>query len=382
MANFWNRLFATIHFTAQGGRYERFLTLCTQQGIPIINVQPIPGGVCATVPARYYKQCSVHARRCRTRLNVTKRQGLWFQLKGYHGRWGLLLGPIVFLVSIGMMQQMLWSIRYDSSLTQPQQQTIQQLLYSMDIYEGAILTQEKLVQTEKMLLSQTAEFSWISLNFAKGRLVVEAVPAANKPEIEGNEAVDLVAKESGTILEINVQEGFAVKTRGQTVAQGELLIAAGKEDYSKTNIESHAKGTVTAQVKKTYLCTQPLQYTALIPTGEIEERLSVKIGTKQYFLQKEIALPQSLKKITHKQLSVLGFCLPATLEEEVVVPRVQTTISLQPKQAEQFAKMACMQQFYSEFPDAQILSMQEESTTEQGDLTYKITLEFIADIAN
>lgn len=380
--NFWSRFFASVHFTAQGGRCERFLSLCAQQGIPIIRVRPVPGGVEGVMPARFYKQSSYYARRCRTRLSITKRQGLWFQLKHYHGRWGLVVGPLVFCVAVVVMQQLLWSIRYDTSLSMAQQASLQQILYEMDIYEGAILTQEKLVQTEKMILSQNTEFGWISLNFGKGRLVVEAVPAANKPQIEGNEVVDLIAKASGTILEINAQEGFVTKMRGQTVAEGEVLIAAGKEDYAGNNISSHAKGTVVAQVQKTYQCKQPLQYTALIPTGETQHLLSLRIGAKQFFFQKESQQAQALRSVQHRQLSVLGFDLPATIEEELIAPRTQQVITLKEAQAKQAAQMACMQQFYAEFPDAQILFQQEEYSLEQDELVYKVALEFTANIAS
>lgn len=66
-------------------------------------------------------------------------------------------------------------------------------------------------------------FGWVSLNFEKGRLVVEASSALQKPAIESNDPVDLVAAADGILLEVNAQEGFAVKSVGQTVAAGDVL---------------------------------------------------------------------------------------------------------------------------------------------------------------
>lgn len=381
MAQLWSRIFAQVYFTAQGGSYERFLSLCNQQGIPISHIVPIVGGVKAVIPARFYKRAACNARRCRTQLRVKKRQGVWFVLRQYRGRWGLLLGPALFCVSIVAMQQMLWSIRYDASLTAAQQADLQQVLYSMDIYEGAVLTQEKLIQAEKMILNENTEFGWVSLNFGKGRLVVEAAPAAQKPQIEGNESVDLTAKASGLILDVNVQEGFAVKQKGQTVAQGDTLVQASKQDYTGNSIQTHAKGTVIAQVKQAYQCRQPLQYTARIPTGQTETVSSVRIGSKTFLLSKESQQAQAIKNSRHHQLSVLGFVLPATIEEELVAPTVQQQITLTEEQAVQYAKMACMQQFYTQFPDANILSQSDAWEMEERELVYDITLEFTANIA-
>ena len=218
MAKLWSGLFARVRFVALGGRYERFVSRCAQAGIPLARLRPVPGGVRGVIPARYYKQAAAQARPCRTRLRVERRQGLWFRLRRYRGRWGLLLGPLVFAVVFVLMQQMVWAIRYDPSLTAQQQSRIRQALYSMDIYEGAFLNQTRLRQAEKQMLNQNEDLAWVSLNLTSGRLVVEAAPAQPQPQVEGNESVDLIALTDGLILEMNVQEGFAAKQPGQTVA--------------------------------------------------------------------------------------------------------------------------------------------------------------------
>ena len=111
MAKLWSGLFARVRFVALGGRYERFVSRCAQAGIPLARLRPMPGGVCGVMPARYYKRAAAQARPCRTRLRVKRRQGLWFRLRNYQGRWGLLLGPLAFAAVFVLMQQMVWSIR-------------------------------------------------------------------------------------------------------------------------------------------------------------------------------------------------------------------------------------------------------------------------------
>ena len=57
-----------------------------------------------------------------------------------------------------------------------------------------------------------------------------------------------MAAADGILLEVNVQEGFAVKSVGQTVAAGDVLVSAYKPDPYEQPVESHAKGLVVAAV--------------------------------------------------------------------------------------------------------------------------------------
>ena len=256
MGLIWANCFAGVDFTAFGGRSEKLITLCSRQGVPLYNIRPTADGFTARLAARRYREVSRLARRCGTRLRVRERRGVLFRLRAYRGRWGLVLAPLVFAAAVHLLGQSVWSIRYDG-LDAAARSRVEQMLYSMDICEGAVLTQEKLRLAEKQLMDGDEAFGWVSLNFEKGRLVVEASPALQKPAIESNDPVELVAAADGILLEVNVQEGFAVKSVGQTVAAGDVLVSAYKPDPYEQPVESHAKGLVVAAVKKTYQCVQP-----------------------------------------------------------------------------------------------------------------------------
>lgn len=381
MANLWDGLFARVRFAAVGGRYERFVSRCAQAGIPLAHLRPIPGGVRGVMPARYYKQAAAQARPCHTRLRVQRRQGMWFRLRRYRGRWGLLLGPLVFAAAFVLMQQMVWSIRYDSALTTAECSQIRQALYSMDIYEGAILTQTRVRQTEKQLLNQNDGLSWASLNFAAGRLVVEAAPAQPQPAVEGNESVDLTALTDGLILKMNVQEGFAAKQPGQTVAAGEVLITAAKADREGNLIPVHAKGTVLARFNRSYQCTQPLEYQALLPTGRVWSRFSLRAAGHRLELPADPAGENDRVATTHRPLTILGFALPVTVEEQLVMERQMETVQLSVNEAQDLARLACLRQLFRDFPDAQILQQDEEYDVGENGVTVTVRLQVEANIA-
>ena len=381
MGRIWNGLFARVRFVALGGCYERFVSQCTRQGIPLAAVRPVPGGVTGTVPARYYKQAAAQARHCRTRLRVQRRQGLWFRLRRYQGRWGLLLGPLVFAAVFALMQQMVWAIRYDTALTATERSQIRQMLYSMDIYEGAFLTQTQVRQVEKQMLNQNEDLAWVSLNFSRGRLVVEAAPARQQPAVEGNESVDLTALTDGLILEMNVQEGFAAKHPGQTVAAGEVLVTAAKADRNGTLIPVHAKGTVLARFNRSYQCTQPLEYQAQLPTGKVWSQESLRAVGHELALPAQPAGENDRVSTSHHPLTILGFALPVTVEEQLVMERQTATVQLNEQQAQDKARLACLRQLYRDFPDARILQQAEECTVDETGVTVTVILQVEANIA-
>ena len=375
----WEKCFARVRFCAQGGRYEKLITLCGQQGVPLEHVRPVPGGFTAALPARYYRHTARLARRCRTRLRVQKKQGLYFRCKRYRGRWGLAVGPLLFLAAIALFGKTVWAIRWEG-LSTVQQRQVEAALYHMDIYEGAFLTQEKIRLSEKQLLSQSQELGWISLNFGKGRLVVEAAPAREKPVIEPNDAVDLVAAADGIVLETNVQEGFLQKKVGQTVAQGDVLISAVLPDHNLIPIESHAKGSVIAAVKKTYQCTQPLVYAANALTGEVQSEKALRLGPWRLALGRQSLAQQEDVKIRHEHLGVLGFALPVTLEERLNAPSEQQEFHLDQQAAREYAHYACMQQLYAEFPGAELVTESAQEDWQDGALVYTLTVDLKADI--
>lgn len=380
MAKMLDHLFARVRFRAQNGHYEKLITLCMEQGIPLARVKPVPGGFSASLPARYYKQAARLARRCHTRLRVEKRQGFYFRIRRFKGRWGLLAGPLVFMLAVQLFGNVIWAIRWDD-LSKVQQSSVSAALYSMDIYEGAILTQEKLRLAEKHLLERSQELGWVALNFEKGRLVVEAATAREKPVIEPNDRVDLIAAADGIVLETNVQEGFLQKKVGQTVAAGEVLISAVLPDRNQVPIESHAKGSVIAAVKKTYQCTQPYEYSAPALTGHIVSDYSLRLGTKTLRLGRPKLGAEAGIKIHHQGLSVLGFALPVTLEERFLPESGQRTFLLNEQAVLDYARYACMQQLYAEFPGAEVVAQAQTQDWQADALVYTITLDFKADIA-
>lgn len=380
MKNWMAKWFGAVRFLAQGGQYERLMTACAEGGIPLQQMRPAAGGFTAWVPLRYYRRLYPLARRYHVRLRAQKKAGLCFWLRRVRGRWGLAIGPAVFLLVVCLLQNLVWSIRF-VGLNEAQQAQVSRVLYSMGISEGTVVTQPMLKAAGQAVMSGQTGLGWISLNFIKGRLVVEGAAAVPAPAIEPNDPVDLVAAADATLLWLEVQEGYAVRQAGQTVAEGEVLVSAVKEDREQNPIASHARATVWARLEKSYECAQPLEYTAAFATGRLGESCRLRAAGRQLTLWDNTGGLAGQARTTHAPLTLFGFALPVTVETTLLAEQQPQTVRLSSRAAREFARYACQSELYAEFPDAELLTVSEQERWENGCLVLRQTVLFEADIA-
>ena len=373
------RLRSTIRFCAVGGRYEKLLSDCMEQGIPLSEVEPIEEGVRITAPASAYRRIHRLARHSRTRLRIEQRRGVWFHVRRFRGRWGIAVGTMVFAALLWAMQNLVWTVEY-TGIGLSEQQTAANLLYQAGIFPGAWVTADLLEKGEQALLGWE-KLGWAALNFSQGRLTVEAAPALDSLAVEGNEPVDLIAAADGIILSVNAQEGFVCKTAGQTVAKGDVLIAAQQPDRNQTVRTAHPKGEVIARVEQIFTCTQPLRYQVDAPTGRLKSQYALQSFWGSWTINPTEFPETGEQKIYHRPFSVAGFSLPATVTETVWVEHGAEWMELDHQAALQFARYACLSALYEQYPHAQIRTSTETEEWSDQLLSYSVSICFDANIA-
>ena len=175
------QLWAGVRFAAQNGNTGGLLTAAAQNGLHLSAITAQPGGFCARCAAWRYPELSRLARRYRVRLRVQKRDGLFFRLRPLLRRRGLWAGLFLFLPLLLWLQGAVWATDF-TTLTPGQRARTEVILRQQALSAGEFVSEEKLTAGEYALL-QSGEFSWASLNFSKGRLIVEAAAAKPVPDI-------------------------------------------------------------------------------------------------------------------------------------------------------------------------------------------------------
>lgn len=371
-------LWAGVRFTARNGSPEALLTDAAAQGIHLYGISARPGGFCAHCAAWQYRRLAALARHRRVRLQVDKRQGLYFLLRPLLRRKGLWVGLVAWGLVLVWLQGLIWAVDY-GSLTTGQWTRAGAVLRSCGLQPGTAVTEE-LLRTGEYALLESGEFSWVSLNFEKGRLAVEAAPAHARPEIAAGTLHGLRAKCNGTVLRTNLASGTMLVVPGQTVEAGQGLIGTARSERDGTLIFAPAAGTVVAQLEWETDQSVPLAETMSLLNGENKTNYRLFFAGHSAALSPSAPEGDGLYRTRHLQLEVFSLPLPCAVEETTYYGQRQETLYRTEAQALTLARLQGLRALYDAFPDADILARRETCTVQEDTLHYNAVYTVAADI--
>lgn len=374
-----NRLWAGVTFAAAGGRTEVLLQSAAEQGLRIRHVRPLPGGFSAECPARQYPLLLPLARRCRVRLQVLQKHGMYFMLRATLRRTGLFAGALAFGLLLWQAQGLVWSIDC-VDLTAGQAARAVQALREAGIRPGTRITQQLLTAGEYALLENGGEFSWASVNFEKGRLTVEAAAAKPAPEIDGSEIRALVAKSDGQVVSVELEDGTPMVTPGQQVAAGQVLIGTARAERDGSLNYRRAAGVVLARINWQAAAERPVAPEAQILTGGHTTWYELSAAGFDLALGAGKADETALVRQRHTQLSLLGLPLPVAVTEYTAFYRETQTLPYSESLALALARLDCLRQLEQQFPGAEILTWQESTGQKNGVLNCRVSAVILADL--
>ena len=374
-------LWAGVRFSARNGDTEGLLSEAARTGLHLSDVLPLPGGFSARCAAWRYPKLAALARKRRVRLRITKRTGLFFFLRPLLRRSGLWAGLLLFVPLLFWSQNFVWTVDA-SGLSAGQQARVAIVLREqVQLQPGSFITQEKLTTGEYALL-QSGEFSWASLNFLDGRLVVEAAAAKPVPDIAAGTMDGIHAKTAGTVVRTNLVNGTMLVTPGQAVEAGQILIGTSRTERDGSLIFEPAAGTVIAQFDWEHLQDEPLNISTNCLTGNtFSKRTLWANGTS-------IPLPawdafseeQAFSVTRHVQPDVLGLKIPFSIEETTYYEQTELEIAYTEEQALALAKFHSLQALYQVYPDAEFIAQKEDVSLENDTLHYRVVYTIAANI--
>ena len=372
------RFWAAVEFTAQNGGTDALLTAAAQAGLHPYRVVPLPGGFRAHCAAWQYRRFAALARKNRVRLRLQKKQGLYFVLRPLLRRVGLWAGFALFVPLLLWAQGFVWAADY-SALTPGQAARAAAVLRENGLQPGSAVTEEKLTAGEYALL-QSGEFSWVSLNFAKGRLEVEAAAAAPKPDIAAGTLHGIRAKCGGVVVSTNLVSGTMLAKPGQTVEAGQGLIGTARSERDGTLIFVPAAGTVRAQFEwsgsRQIALTEPI----LQKTGHSVSSYRLSCFGQAISLPAAKAPEQAEERTRHFQPELFGLLLPCSVQEVCRYEQQEVVFLRTEEQAAALARLQCLQALYAAWPDAELLARKEDCTVNGDVLDYTAVYTIVADI--
>lgn len=372
------RYWAAVAFTAQNGCPEALLSQAAADGLHLFAVSALPGGFSGCCAARHYRRLAGRARHLHVRLRVCRRLGLYFRLRPLLHRSGLWAGLCLFVPLLLCSQQLVWAVDA-SALTRGQQARAAAVLREAGLAPGAIVTEARLTAGEYALL-QSGEFSWVSLNFAKGRLEVLAAAAKPRPDIAAGTLHGLRARCAGTVVSANLVSGTLLVAPGQAVEAGQGLIGTARAERDGTLIFAPAAGTVLAQITWDNTQDVPLEEPLLRDTGRTCTAWVLHLAGKTLSLPAPAPPGTARSSSRHLQAELFGLPLPCAVEETTFYEQQSETFSRTEAQALALARLASLQALQEAFPDAELVARKEDAACTGAVLHYAVEYTVLADI--
>lgn len=374
------QLWAGVAFSARNGDTEGLLSEAARTGLHLTDIFPAPGGFTARCAAWRYLRLAKLARKRRVHLRIRKKTGLFFLLRPYLRRRGLWAGLLLFVPLLFWSQGLVWAVDASGLTTGQQARAASVLRETVSLMPGSIVTQEKLAAGEYALL-QSGEFSWVSLNFLDGRLVLEAAEANPVPEIAAGTLHGLRAKAAGTVVSTNLVSGTMLVVPGQTVEKGQGLIGTARAERDGTLIFQPAAGSVRAQFEWEFAEELPLMAATYQLTGNTVVQRRLFLAGRVFPLPSLFSPADDSTAVTrHLQPELLGLTLPLSVEETTYYEQAENEIHSSEDEARALTRLHGLQALQNDYPDAEFVAQKVDVTTENDTLHYRVVYTIIADI--
>ena len=247
---FLRYLFGYINFRAFGGFPDRFINLCTKEGIPLWNVRNINNNITASTTVQGYLSIHTVARKSGMRVISTDKVGLKYFLRKHKTRVGILAGLVVSVIILSILTRFVWSVSVVGNTTL-EEDIILSAFQKHGVKVGVPVSSIDNDEVASLVMSEIESLSWVSVNMKGSVVVIEVREKTEAPEIyDPSKPTNVIACEDGVILSIDVLYGNEEVKPGSAVTKGDLLISGVITHKDGTEKTIHADGYVKALVKK------------------------------------------------------------------------------------------------------------------------------------
>lgn len=315
-----------VRFSASGGFTERFINLCSLEGIPLWNLKPAKEGITACTSINGYLNIKKSAVRSGMRLNIQQRRGLPFFLNKYRRRSGLLIGFVLFIAIISVMSSMVWTINISGNSVTTNEEILA-VLAEAGLEPGVFSDSLNAAEIRFFALSRLENVTYIAINLMGSAVNVEITERTPVPPLITDEApCDVVSAIDGQIAVLEVYEGTKMYEPGEAVRAGDVLAGGFVElaDGSVRFRHAEAYAIITTQTK-IQASPQKIAEVSVLSEQKVHTTLHIFGLDIPLFIDSE-KIPSATRK---SALCIGGIYLPIGCTKEIF-----NTYSVQERQVE------------------------------------------------
>lgn len=199
--------------------------------------------------------------------------------KHFKYRLGFLIGIFLMVAVLYLSSNLVWRIEINGNNCLTDEEVIQ-ILESSNFKVGTFIPRIDYDEMQNKILLSTDKLSWISLNIKGNVAMVEVKETVAHDTNEENKYTNIVAAESGQIVEIKILNGEKAVEVKDVVKEGDLLISGVSDSQSQGVKYTNARGEIYAIVNKDIEISVPYENECKIYTGKVYSKKRIKIFSK------------------------------------------------------------------------------------------------------
>lgn len=319
-------LLGYVRFTAEGGFPERFINLCSRNGINIWDLKTSGSVLTACADVRSYKKIRPCARKSGMKVRIAEKHALSLIIRQRRLRLGLVAGLVIFIAAMGFLSTRIWSISVIGNNTVDSERILE-VMQELDVAVGSS-NDVSVTEYREAALKMLPELTWIHVNTTGSKAVIEVREADPMPDDTVTEKYDLVACADGTLTTLRVFNGTSTIPVGSGVLKGDILISGFEENKNLTTDLSGAQGYAEALTSRTFRSSvdnaprltaqRPAgsSYTLsllfkTVPLGMAKKGDFSSFSDTSYLLINRVSLPFGIIKTSHYTEELTPYALTA-----------------------------------------------------------------------
>ena len=367
-----------VDIVIEGYYIEKFINICNSKQVNLWNIKKENSiKMLASIKISDFKELKQICRKTKCKVKIQNKKGLPFIIKKYKKRKVFLLFLMLIILSIIVLSNFIWNIEIEGDTNIPKEEIIELVKnegLEIGAFKGKIDT-KKIINKIRL---ERDDVSWVGINIEGTNAVIKLVKADAKPEIINEEEYcNIIADKDATILKVSAQNGTPLVKEGDTVTNGDIIVAGWMEGKYTGKQYVHAQGEVQAKVKYTTTERVYLKETKKVETGVSENRYSVKINNFKINLPKTLPKFQKYDTIEeNKKLKLFSnFYLPFELITYTYKEYEEQLIIHSFEEAKQIGIDKAKESLQEELDGKEILDKQVNVTSEPDYIEVEVTYE-------
>lgn len=306
-----------VRISIEGYYISQFINICNNKKINLWNIKKDNEiKIFASIEIKDFKKLKHICKKTKCKIKIENKKGMPFILKKYRKRKLFFSFLILLIFIIIILSNFIWNIEINGEIDTFKKNEILELVKKEGIEIGKFKNSINTKEVINKIRLERDDLSWIGIDIKGTNVIINVVPADEKPEIiNEEESCNIIAGKDGIILKVNAQNGTILVNEGDVVKAGDIIIAGWMEGKYTEKQYVHAHGEVEAKVWYTNIQKVYLKETKKIETGETKNNYSIKINNFKINLPKTLPKFQKYDTIEeNKKLKLFSdFYLPLEL---------------------------------------------------------------------